>query len=154
MRRSDTGAPLGRRPLPPPELCEECRTKPYARGLCRRHYDRQYNGRPPSFEPRKCGEEGCGEAHYGRGKCLRHYREMELKGRKPAKGAHFIRLDGAAFDEAAVISGTSSATAGAARVLEAAARFRETVGRPLAPEDIDEAARRVASRRRKGAGNV
>lgn len=158
MRRSETGAPLGRAPLPLPEACEECRTNPYARGLCRRHYERTRNGGALSFEPKTCDEPGCGEPHHGLGKCLRHYDELkrDRKGRQPrkrARGMHMIRLAPALFDEAAAISGTSSAAAGAARVLEAAARFREEVGRTLQPQDIDEAARRVASRRRKGAGN-
>jgi hypothetical protein len=46
-----------------------------------------------------------------------------------------------------------SASAGVGAILQAAGRFRKETGRTLKPEDIDEAARRVASRRRKGAGN-
>ena len=74
-----------------------------------------------------------------------------------------VRLTPDAWEEAAEISRTlglkhghqagRSATAGVRALLQAASIWRQVGGRPLTPQDIDEAARRVASRRRKGAGN-
>lgn len=68
-----------------------------------------------------------------------------------------------AWEEAAEISrglglrvglrGGRSATAGIRALLQAAAFFREISGRPLSPQDINQQARRVASRRRRGASN-
>lgn len=83
-------------------------------------------------------------------------------GRK--ESPHFIRLLPGDKAEAGLISRElevnrsgyrdgESASAGVGAILQAASRFREETGRPLSPQDIDEAARRVAGRRRKGAGN-
>ncbi len=74
-----------------------------------------------------------------------------------------VRLTPAAWEEASEISrglnlkhglrAGRSAAGGIRGMLKAASIFRQCIGRPLVPQDIDEAARRVASRRRKGAGN-
>lgn len=80
------------------------------------------------------------------------------------RSPHQVRLTEADKVEAGLISqdldiprwgwqNGESASAGVGAILQAAGRFRESTGRPLQPQDIDEAARRVAGRRRKGAGN-
>lgn len=87
---------------PAKKIChvEVCEKKIHARGLCKRHYDRQNGGRPLedpiSNTGKPCPIEGCSRKITVRGMCGTHYERFRVHG-SPHKVINIYRDDEARF---------------------------------------------------------